>query len=140
MLIKCIDNRGTALPPQLLDPAANLTSATLFAVTIGQLYTVYALTVHRYNVWYYICDDNFTHFPVWKPAPLFGIIDHHVSSYWELNLCPERCESDSGLIIAYPEWARDPLYYERLADNRAEEVQIFEKYRKLIDDEHRRID
>jgi hypothetical protein len=140
MLIKCTENRGAALPPELLEPRANRTETTRFAVTIGQLYTVYALTLYKHHVWYYICDDDFTYFPVWNPAALFDIIDHRVSSYWELDVGGERCEGDNGFILAYPEWAADPFYYERLADNRAEEVSIFEKYRKLIDSEHRRID
>lgn len=47
-----------------------------------------------------------------------------------------RCESMSGIIVAYPEWASDPRYYDRLSDNCEREVKIFERYRQLIDNEY----
>jgi hypothetical protein len=71
-----------------------------------------------------------------RPSPLFKIIDPRLSKYWVLEYTPGgRCESMSGIIVAYPEWASDPWYYDSLSDNCEREVQIFEKYRKLIDEE-----
>lgn len=137
MKLRCIGNRGSDLPPELLNPKLNRDENTRFPLTIGKTYVVYGLTVYLSHLWYYVCDDDFTHFPVWKPAPLFEIVDPRVSRYWEINCSLDgRGESDTGIIVAYPEWARDPYYYEHLADNREAEVQIFSRYRKLIDEEY----
>jgi hypothetical protein len=137
MKVRCIGNLGSNLPPALLDPTSNRDENTLFPLTIGKTYVVYGLTVHRDFAWYYICDDEFTYFPVWNPSPLFEIVDHRVSKYWEINYSPDgRGESDTGFILAYPEWARDPYYYEHLSDDRAQEVQTFRKYKKLLDEEY----
>ena len=40
------------------------------------------------------------------------------------------------MIVAYPDRASDPWYYDSLSDNCEREVKIFEKYRRLIDDEY----
>ncbi len=101
MKVRCIGNRGSNLPPALLDPKSNRDENTLFALTIGKTYVVYGLTVYRSFLWYYLCDEEFTYFPIWNP-----------------------------------EWALDPYYYEHLSENRDEEVQIFTKYQKLMDEEY----
>jgi hypothetical protein len=137
MKVRCLGNRGSNLPLELLDPRSNRDANTQFSLTVGQTYLVYGITVHLGYLWYYLCDDDFTYFPVWNPSPLFEIVDHRVSKYWEINYSPDgRGESDSGIIVGYPEWARDPYYYEHLSDNRAEEVEIFRKYQRLIDNEY----
>jgi hypothetical protein len=137
MKVKCLGNRGSSLPKELLDPRSNCDENTRFALTIGKTYIVYGITVYRRYLWYYVCDDDFTYFPVWNPSPLFEIADHRVSKYWEVNYSREgRDESDVGIIVAYPEWAQNPYYYGRLADNRDEEVAVFRKYQKMIDEEY----
>jgi hypothetical protein len=42
----------------------------------------------------------------------------------------------SGVIAAYPEWVKDPFYYDRLSDGFEPELQTFIKYKKLIDEEY----
>src|SRR6266481_3288142 len=102
MKVRCIGNRGSNLPPALLDPKSNRDENTLFALTIGKTYVVYGLTVYRSFLWYYLCDEEFTYFPIWNPSPLFEIVDHRVSKYWEVNYSPDG--RDTTIIVAYPEW------------------------------------
>ncbi len=114
-----------------------MNEATSFALVTGKTYVVYALTIVRNYAWYYICDENFTYYPIWKPSPLFKIVDPRLSRHWVFEYTPAgRCESMSGIIVAYPEWASDPWYYDRLSDNCEREVKIFERYRQLIDNEY----
>ncbi len=79
MKVRCIGNLGSNLPPALPDPTSNRDENTLFPLTIGRTYVVYGLTVYRSFLWYYLCDDEFTYFPIWNPSPLFEIVDHRVS-------------------------------------------------------------
>lgn len=138
MRVKCIANSGRALPRELFEtePYAALNEHTEFAITPGNTYIVYGITISENYAWYYLCDDGFTYYPIWHPSPLFTIVDPRLSRYWEFEYTPSgRCESMSGIIVAYPEWARDPRYYDRLSDNDEAAVKVFEKYRKLIDEE-----
>ncbi|NEO57564.1 MAG: hypothetical protein F6K54_33540, partial [Okeania sp. SIO3B5] len=59
MKIRCIANTGTSLPENYLYPAVNRTTETVFRLTVGKEYVVYAIDEAEGNVWYYICDDNF---------------------------------------------------------------------------------
>jgi hypothetical protein len=135
MKVQCIANTGRGLPQDSLIGSSN--EKTTFALVIGKTYVVYAFTVVRNYVWYYLCDEDFTYYPIWNPSPLFKIVDPRLSRYWVFEYTPDgRCESMSGIIIAYPEWASDPWYYDSLSDNCEREVKVFERYRKLIDDEY----
>lgn len=136
MKVRCIGNRGSDLPSDLIIPATGLKLETEFSLIVGKTYVVYAFTINHDYLWYYILDETFSYFPFWNPAPLFEIVDHRVSAYWEINYSREgRCESHSNIIVAYPEWSRDPFYYDRLTDGYQKEVEIFQRYRRLIDDE-----
>jgi hypothetical protein len=137
MKVCCIANRGSALPAGLLNPeATNFKPETGFPLIVGKSYVVYAITFNEGFCWYYLCDEDFSYYPVWRPAPLFAIEDARVSNYWEFIYSPEgRCESESSVIIAYPEWARDPLYYDRLTDGVKQDVEVFKRYKSLMDKE-----
>jgi hypothetical protein len=136
MKVRCVANRGSDLPSDLITPATSIHLETDFSLIVDKTYVVYALTIRDNYMWYYVCDEDFSYFPFWKPSPLFEIVDHRLSAYWEINYSREgRCESKSNVIVAYSEWARDPFYYDRLTDGYEKEVEIFQRYRRLIDDE-----
>jgi len=145
MKVACISNTGKDLPEKVLDlePYSTLKREKIFSgITIGRVYIVYGFTIVKDFVWYYLCDDNYSErdympFPLWYPSPLFEIIDRRLSKYWEFDAQPgERCESPSGVIVAFPEWAKDPFYYDRLTDGFEPEIALFRKYKKLIDAEY----
>jgi len=98
-------------------------------------YTVYALILRPpHHVWYYVYDDNDVYFPILRPAPLFAIVDHRVSKYWEFHF--KDSPTTGWFLMAYPEWARDPFnYYDALSDQKQDAIDIFEKYRQLMDSE-----
>jgi hypothetical protein len=137
MKIKCISKLGKDLPLDCLKPDWGITYEKEFALVVGKTYDVYAFTILFGYIWYFICDDNYTFYPVWNPAPLFEIIDHRLSCFWEFNYFVEMSADKTQLIVAFPEWARDRLYYDRLTNGIEADVKIFERYKELIEKEYR---
>ena len=130
MKIRCIANTGAALPEPYFDPAIFLTQETEFQLIIGKEYVVYALYEWEGMIWYYICDERYTYYPIPNPAPLFEVVDNRISQYWRFKLHP------NGLLeIAFKEWFSEPYFYDRLTDQQEEEVLIFDKVKELIDTE-----
>lgn len=62
MKVQCIGNTGQLLPKASL--LEGLNEATSFALVTGKTYVVYAFTVVRNYAWYYICDEDFTYYPI----------------------------------------------------------------------------
>ncbi len=92
------------------------------------------MTIRSHYIWYYICDDKFSYYPVWKPAPLFEVIDGSLSSFWIYSFTYKPEIYFTEMTIAYPEWAKQPLSnYDKLSDGCYEEVEIFNKYKSAMD-------
>lgn len=136
MKVKCIANKGSFLPNDLLTHRSFFTKDTKFALVCGKEYVVYAMTLHMGYVWYYICDGDFTYYPIWKPSPLFDVIDGRISRYWHYwTIRYPEGQSDLAYVTwAYKEWARDLWnYYGALTDGEEQAVKIFKKYKSLMD-------
>ena len=130
MKVCCIANSGDYLPESYLKPEFYYDRETNFALTIGKEYIVYAFYESQGNVWYYICDDNYSYYPMQNPAPLFEIVDNRLSKYWRFVLAP------NGLLeVAFDQWFTDPNFYDKLTDREEAEVLIFEKVKELMDAE-----
>jgi hypothetical protein len=136
MRVLCISNSGADLPEDCLNQSLGFTADTDFALIPGKTYTVYGFTLFLGYVWYYLCDEDFSYYPIWSPAPLFEIVDHRLSSYWEFYYRFGPSVGDANLIVSFPEWTSDPLYYDKLTNGEREAVDIFCHYKKLIDDEY----
>lgn len=135
MKIQCIDNSGKNLPLNLINKSWGYEKYTKFEeLTVGKEYTVYALTVLKGYFWYYIEDDHFLYYPVFKPAVLFKISDPRISRFWQVGFREDK-NSLPNQIIAFKEWVTEPFYYDLLIDNNEREVTIYEKYKKLMCDE-----
>src|SRR5574341_526470 len=104
MKVQCISNSGIDLPKDCMKADCGFTQETLFALIPGRIYVVYAFTVFLGYVWYYICDENYTHYPVWNPSPLFRVSDHRLSSFWEFNCHAGSSVDETQVIVAFPEW------------------------------------
>lgn len=116
-----------------------MTEDTDLSITLGSTYVVYAITFELCYPWYYICDDAYDNihvaYPIWYPAPLFDLVDGGLSRHWEWNYFLARSGKEYQSIIAFPEWARDPGFYDRLTDLEDEAVSVFGRYKRLIDEE-----
>ena len=130
MKIRCIANTGAALPESYFLPHLCYQKETDFQVTVAKEYVVYALYEWEGKIWYYICDDNYTYYPIHKPAPLFEVLDDRVSKYWRFKL-----EPNGLLTIAFEQWFSEPYFYDKLTDQEEREVLIFENVKELMDAE-----
>ena len=132
MKARCISTNAGRLPDLYLDPAGGFTPSTDFPLRPGKDYVVFALTLRRGGVWYYVMDEAGVEYPVWYPAPLFEVIDARVSRHWLFGFTDQGLRSGSA-IFAFSEWARNPAdYYDRLSDGEATAVQLFREYEELM--------
>jgi hypothetical protein len=90
------------------------------------------MTIFLGYPWYYICDENFTYYPVWKPS-MFEISDGTLPSCWRVGFHSLGSDQDKMFLIAFPEWVNDQYFYDKLTDGETKEVQIFLSYRKLFE-------
>lgn len=140
MKVMCIKNLATDLPkeinPDLVLGKADSSRERRFPLLIGKEYTVFGITIRMNCAWYYVCDEDFTYYPVWSPAALFEITDGRLSRYWRVGY---HTWSGTGnqpyFIISFPEWVNDQYFYDKLTDREQKEIDVFEKYRKLIENE-----
>ncbi len=135
MRVRCITNMGRDIPPEFLAPDDEECrgDAVLDELRNEAFYTVYAMTIQNGHVWYYVCGEN-RRIPYWYPCSMFEIVDGRLSRYWEFNYI--RDERPYGVIHietwAFPEWARDDTFYERLLDRCDEAQRVFEKYSRAM--------
>ncbi|MEG3917771.1 hypothetical protein QUA07_01330 [Microcoleus sp. T3_A4] len=130
MKIRCIANTGESLPEKYIDPPRGYTRKVELPLTINKEYVVYGIRSWQGIVWYYICDDNYSYYPIQTPAPLFEVVDNRVSKYWQFMLDP-----NGVLRFAFEQWFTDPYFYDKLTDQEEAEVEIFEKVKELMDAE-----
>lgn len=130
MRIRCIANNGEHLPENYIDPARGYTKKVELPLTVGKEYVVYAIRAWQGVVWYYICDDNYSYYPIQTPAPLFEVVDSRVSKYWQFML-----DANGVLRFAFERWFTDPCFYDKLTDQEEAEVEIFDKVKELMDAE-----
>jgi hypothetical protein len=101
---------------------------------VGQVYHVYGIVFWDGCPWYYICEEDSDSFPKPKSAEFFEVVDDRLSAYWILehnhNSKGKCCSS-----LVFREWASNESFYEQLIDESSLEVETFNKYRKLIDNE-----
>ena len=80
MKVKCIFNRVADLSKDMFLPEDMVKISTSIGLSqypleIGKEYTVYAMTIREEAVWYYVCDKDFTYYPIWRPCVFFEMID-----------------------------------------------------------------
>lgn len=131
MKIRCIAKTGASLPDDYIEPAIGYTKDIQFSLTIGKEYVVYAFREWQGSIWYYICDDNYSYYPMENPAPMFEVVDSRVSKYWRFKLSPNGL-----LMIVFEQWFTDPYFYDKLTDYEEAEVEIFDKIKELMDAEN----
>lgn len=131
MIIKCIDNNTSALAHDKFEE--RLISPDKFPLIKEKTYTVYALAQIEGNIWYSICDESYFLYPMWRPFPLFEIIDNRLSRYWVFAF--QEWENKKQLFLSFPEWANDADFYGELVEGNScdKNAVIFRKYKDLMD-------
>lgn len=133
MIITCRSERAERLPDQYLEPRAILHRASVFPLSVGKSYVVYAIGLLREQTWFYIDDDDHLYYPKGYPAPLFEVIDSRVSKYWHFRYTPAHL--DHTAILAFDEWATDNYFYDRLTDGEPLECRIYAAAKQRMDSE-----
>lgn len=129
MKIKCVFNTGKDIPAEILANYTSLNSS--IPLVIGKEYTVYALSEYYQSTWYCICDETYTYYPMWIPAPFFELADNRISRYWVFTFKEDR--EKNRFFFGFPEWANQIDFYDNLTDGNQKEVQIFKAYKKNMD-------
>jgi len=131
MKVQCNNNTGINLLEGYLDPAGGIDRAIVFDVTPGQIYSVYGVSLHSGQVWYYLCGDLHPYYPVLYPAILFSLVNKTLSKYWIFEYTPQH--PDHQALFTFEDWASDPYFYDRLTDYDENALVVFKKYKELID-------
>ena len=132
MKVRCVDNKALRIPEDKRR-AARIRDDYVFRVSVEKQYIVYAVSVFHGLLWFCICDDGYVYYPAWTPAELFNIEDGRPSKYWILAA---NTTSEAICTLAYPEWLHDECtYYDGLVDNFDPAVEVWNRYKKFIDEE-----
>lgn len=131
MIVKCKAKWGKDLPEKCQQPEDGFGIDHEFSLILGNYYIVYGITLWRGYIWYYLCDESYSYYPFWNPSPLFEVANKNLSKYWVYNL--RVSDKDNHLNITFPEWANDCYYYDRLTDGYFKDIEVFKKYKYLMD-------
>ena len=83
--------------------------------------------------WYYLCLDDDDETPSPYPAELFDVADDRPSSYWRLSTVTYPDGVMSSMV--FEEWVKDPSFYERLVEDDPSAIEVFQRYRNLMNKE-----
>jgi hypothetical protein len=133
MRVRCISNSASLLPNPYLDERYGLGSESVFPLTAGRLYVVYAIFIRFDSFWFQIQDDDEWPYPIAYPAPLFEVVSGRISALWRFALTPSH--ADHVALFAPEAWVADPFFYDRLTDGHPTEVAVFQSDKQTIDRE-----
>jgi hypothetical protein len=137
MKVRCISKSAKDLPKDVRPGriGRSLETDRSFALIVAKEYVVYSVTIYLGHVWYYICDEDFFYYPVWNPASLFEITDSSLPESWRVRFDKEQDGHEERCLLSFPEWVNDKYFYDKLTDGNAAEVEIFNRYKKTLDNE-----
>lgn len=135
MVIECNTIDSRSLPSELIRPELGLGIDRIFALKLGKPYVVYGITYALGHLWYYVIDERNLSYPVWYPSPIFSVINSQVSVFWRVGIHSIGIDNIKIPIISFREWVDGKNYYEMLMDGDSQAISIFEKYKKMMDDE-----
>ena len=138
MKIRCIANKLSDIKDEsllkYLRKHIHLDDDAELHLSVSRVYNVYGIVFWDGCPWYYICEDDSDIYPRPKSANFFEVIDDRLPACWVLEYRHDlegKCHSS----LVFKEWANNELFYEKLIEEEPFEVEIFMKYRKLIDNE-----
>jgi hypothetical protein len=131
MKVKCIHRRGSALPEELL--RLGNTPDTVFHVTYGNSYIVYAINLWKGSINYLILEDGEQHKPDWYPANLFEVTDSRMPSTWQYAFWGNIPEFQVQAVWGYAELALDAgKHYDALMERQEDALAVFQQRREEI--------
>ena len=100
---------------------------------IGMKYTVYGLVFWNNLPFFYIVEGD-NDYPTPKYAGFFEVTDSKYSKYWQVTHSVND-ENKVRTVIVFKEWAESEKFYENLLNDEDVELEIFAKYKELMDQE-----
>lgn len=101
---------------------------------VGREYTVYGIVFWDNSPWLYVCSEDYDEYPKPFAAEFFDVVDQRLSAHWSLASL-DQGDGEILSSLVFDEWAKDPSFYERLIEDDPEAVSLFDRYRKLMDQE-----
>ena len=101
---------------------------------VGRVYNVYGVVFWDNCPWFYLCSEDYDEYPKPFAAEFFDVIDDKLSPHWKLSSF-SKGEYEASTSLVFDEWAKDASFYENLVEGDSEAVDIFSKYRNIIDQE-----
>lgn len=129
--VKCTANTGKDLSSKSIE-AGDLI-ATEYDLKIGDVYTVYGISLWKGALQYLTMDKYYT-LPFWFPSELFEIVDHMLPFEWYHKFFGYRDEYFLNAIWGYKELVFDEKHYSGLIDRNDEAVCVFLKRKKEIEE------
>jgi len=133
MQVRCKTNRGADLELPYYNPEVGKPLEGVFELTVGSLYTVYALGLNGPGTWVYLADDVYVDGPRRYPLCLFDIEDAKVSRHWEF--ASGRDDADQPELLAPALWLATKWFFNLVFDGDAKAVAAFRQMKNDVDAE-----
>jgi len=104
-------------------------------LVVGGEYVVYGLAFWDGCPWVYICPEDYDEYPKPYPIELFEIIDNRLSTCWKLSYFSSNKKGIMNTMLVFEEWSMSPGFYEGLVDGDTICLEVFDRYRRLMDSE-----
>ena len=139
MKIRCINNTGKNTPKSFFSQHGWTKEMVFVELTVGKEYTVYASFTLFNQQCFLICDDfydgvYYAH-PMFYPACLFDVVDDTPSKYWIRRRIKHNNEDDLD-DVGFPDILNGEFFYGGVVEGYKREVNVFQKWKKLIDEEN----
>ncbi len=118
-------------------PIVKWANNTELEISVGEIYTVLAITKLFDEIFYYILSDESDEYPLAFPYHLFELEDNRISKYWDAFTGeienPNSINIANGDVISFKEWSlKKDLFYENLLEGNSNEVGLFFRYRNKM--------
>jgi hypothetical protein len=121
MLVVCRANSGISLTQRFREESGN-TSSSVFHITVGRKYGVYAMALWRFGMGFLLVDDIPR--PHWYPAQLFEPLVDDIPPKWRFSNYSQK--KDSVLALwGYPSIINEASHYDSLIDGKLSALKVF---------------
>lgn len=136
MKIECITNQFRDIPSSVYEGLYSFSSETEYVeLDVGKQFVVYAITTIKKHVWYLVEVQGLS-VPMYYPAHLFKITDGRLSKYWIVKEGQDDYDNKAHIVkIGFKELVEDDFFYGELLEDNPENIEVFKKYKKSMDNE-----
>ena len=135
MKVKCVGTTGKDVSQKLIDLRGALRT-TDYELTLGEIYTVYGITLWKGCLLYLIpVPQSSRGIPYWYPAELFLVEDHGLPSNWYFENYGENHKLGFDVVWGFRELTEGLDYLAGLEKRNQNALNVFYQRRKEIDEQ-----